>query len=222
MEEALLMMHRSGYKPAVVIDGGANVGNWTRTARSIFPDATFHLIEPQPGCAESLRQLVKDTPRSVVYHVAITEPGVSRVRMVGGGEGNKSTGSFVAGDEMASAGDELVCPATTLDELLADKVNRADRALLKLDLENHEITALKGAAHLLNLVEVVLTELPFYNVNNAGNPVFADYVCYMRESGFELYDFASLSHRQRDMRLRQGDAIFVRRDSNLLADYSFS
>jgi len=46
VQDALLLLRRSGY----IIDAGANVGNWTRMARSVFRDATIHLVEPQPAC----------------------------------------------------------------------------------------------------------------------------------------------------------------------------
>lgn len=131
-------------------------------------------------------------------------------------------GDFVAKQNESSDGTgEIECQAATLDALFAGRVELADRALLKLDLENHEIPALRGASRLLESVEVILTELQFFEINNNGRPVFTDFVDFLQEHGFNLYDFACLSPRPRDMRLRQGDVIFVRRDSELVADHSW-
>ena len=66
-----------------------------------------------------------------------------------------------------------------------------------------------------------MTELQFYEINDNGRPIFADMLNFLRERGFQLYDFACLSQRPRDMRLRMGDVVFVRRDSPLLADRSW-
>ena len=57
MDETLLLMRRAGYEPRIVIDGGANRGQFFRLARPTFPDAEFHLIEPQPECRADLEAL---------------------------------------------------------------------------------------------------------------------------------------------------------------------
>ena len=220
MDETLLLLRGFGYSPKVIIDGGANMGAWTRMAHAIFPQATIHLIEPQAACAPILGNLVYHTPGLIFHGTAITEPGIARVRLLGGGPDGGSTGARVAG-RCEQGDDEVQCSATTLDALLADRIAAGDRALLKLDLEGHELSALRGSPRLLEVVEVVLTELQFFEINDNGRPVFADILNFLREGGFELYDFACLSQRPRDMRLRMGDVVFVRRGSALLADRSW-
>jgi FkbM family methyltransferase len=221
MADALRLLRRAGYTPRVVVDGGANVGRWTRMARRIFPDAAFHLIEPQSSCQRPLEELARRAAGVTFHPVALTEPGVARVRMLGGGEGDSGTGAWVARPGEEAPG-EFHCEATTLDALLASRLARTDRTLLKLDLEGHELDALRGGTRVLEAVEVVLTELQFFEINDNGRPVFGDVVRYFRDRGFELYDFACLSPRPRDTRLRMGDAIFVRRDSVLLGDRSWT
>jgi FkbM family methyltransferase len=220
MDETLLLLRGFGYAPKVIIDCGANMGTWTKMVDAIFPTADFHLIEPQAACAPVLEDLVRYKARMTFHHIAVTEPGLTHVRMIGGGKHSGGTGAWVARPDEAGP-DEVKYPATTLDALLADRVVPGDRALLKLDLEGHEVYTLLGALRLLQAVEVILTEVQFYDINNSGRPVFADMVNFLRERGFELYDFACLSQRPRDMRLRMGDVIFVRRDSPLLTDRSW-
>jgi len=83
------------------------------------------------------------------------------------------------------------------------------------------LSALRGAARLLGVVEVVLTEFQFFETNGNGRPTFGGYLGALDARGFELYDFACLSPRPRDQRLRMGDAVFVRRGSPLLEDESW-
>ena len=222
MSETLTRIKGLGYDPNIVIDGGSNVGQWLKMARAIFPSATIHAIEPQPQCAKSLNELTSRM-RNITFHpVALAEPGVAAVRMIGGGIQGGSTGAYVAKPEEEAKGNgEIMCLATTLDELFASCIRKQDRALLKLDLENYEMHALKGATRLLEVVEVVVTELQFFPINSNGQAVFADFLKFFDARGFELYDFASLSPRPRDQRLRQGDAIFIRRNSMLLADLAW-
>ena len=106
--------------------------------------------------------------------------------------------------------------------LLDGRISCEDRALLKLDLETHELPALTGAESLLEKVETVLTEVSFYDANDSGAPCFAEIVAFLRKRRFLLYEVASLSGRARDGRLRMGDAVFVRDDSALSRDTSWS
>jgi FkbM family methyltransferase len=220
MEDALHLLRRAGYNARVVVDCGANKGEWTLLARQVFPGAAFCLIEPQPACAEALTDLAARIPRVSVHRVAVTQPGISQVQMMSGDEEGGGTGAWVARPGEIGPG-AVQCPATTLDAIVAARVTRSDRPLLKLDIEGHELSALAGAADLLEKTEVVLTEVQFYAINDNDRPVFADVLNFLRERGFELYDFACLSQRPRDKRLRMGDAIFARRDSTLLGDRSW-
>jgi len=122
------------------------------------------------------------------------------------------TGAHVVPDEAPAT----EVDARTLDEVLAPKLDRAHRALLKLDLQGHELDALKGGAEALRAIEVVLTEVSFFAPSHV--PIAAEIIAFMSGSGFVLYDIAALSGRRRDNRLREGDLVFVRQDSPLLED----
>lgn len=216
MDAALRQLLRSGYRPRVVIDGGANCGQWFGIASSVFPDSQFHLIEAQSECWPALDRAAAGRGRTQIHRTAVTAPGVTSVRMHRGGDGI-STGAFVMTSTEPLPVD-VTAPATTLDALLADRVQPADRALLKLDIEGHEIEALRGATGLLDRVEVIVSEVRFFDVNGSGRPVFADVMAFLDARGFALFDFASLSSRLRDQRLWLGDAVFVSRRSPLRED----
>jgi FkbM family methyltransferase len=199
-----------------VIDGGANRGQWFAIASAIFPGASFHLIEAQDFCWPFLERAAVARGRTTLHRTAITSPGVTTVRMHRGGDpGN--TGAFVFAESEGHATD-LQAPATTLDALLAPALTREDRVLLKLDIEGHELEALRGAPALLDLVEVLVCEVRFFDVNRSGRPEFGEVLAFLDGRGFVLYDVDMLSSRPRDLRLRIGDVIFVRRGSPLTED----
>src|SRR5207245_891809 len=62
MEEALAILKGVGYAPKKILDAGANKGTWTQMAMRVFPDAQYHLIEPQPACRHELEKLSKSFP----------------------------------------------------------------------------------------------------------------------------------------------------------------
>lgn len=94
MGETLSMMRELGYAPKIIIDGGANMGQFTQMVRPIFPNAEIHLVEPQPACVDVLNNLVSRDPNLKFHPVALTEPGISNVRMIGIGENGGCSGGF--------------------------------------------------------------------------------------------------------------------------------
>jgi len=218
-EDALRLLHRSGFRPRVVIDCGANCGQWFEVASNVFADAEFHLIEPQAYCWPALERAAAARGRTNIHRTVVTAPGRTIVGMArGGAEGN--TGAFVVSQDEAIPVD-VQSVATTLDSLLAKRVEAGDRALLKLDIEGHELPALEGAADLLTRVEVVVSEVRFFDINRHGRPQFGDVAAFLDARDFALFDFAALASRARDLRLRIGDAVFVRRSSPLAKDVSW-
>jgi FkbM family methyltransferase len=215
MEDVLLHLRSQAFTPSLVIDAGANKGQWYALAKQVFPGATFHLIEPQPVCLQDLHKIEGVN----VHSVALTAPGVKRLRL-GGGGAHGGTGCHVMtpGETRQAEDGALTCDSCTLDDLFADRIESDDHILLKLDLKGHEVPTLKGARQLLKSVEVILTEVHVYDPDDQGRSVFADSHAHIIQHGFQLYDVASLSHRPRDGRLRQGDIIYVRQDIPLIKD----
>ena len=218
MTSVLRQLRQSGFRPGIIIDCGANRGQWSGIARSVFADSEFHLIEAQRECWPVLESVAARRGRTQLHRTAVTAPGTTRVQMHRGGS-EISTGAFVVASGEPHGAD-LDAPATTLDALFAARVQPGERTLLKLDIEGHEIEALRGATALLDRVEVIISEVRFFDINGSGRPVFADVMALLAERGFALFDFASLSSRLRDQRLWLGDAVFIRRDSPLAADIS--
>lgn len=218
MSESLQLLANNGFAPATIIDAGANVGDWSSLARKTFSEAMIHMIEPQSGCASDLRSLAASEHAMRFHNVAVTRPGITKVSIAGGGPLSKSTGAWVM-EYSDPSPDTRLADATTLDELFPAVTPQP--ILLKLDLEGHEMPALEGAEDLLERVEVVLSEVSLFDVNNSGRPLFSDILGFLKARGFELYDLASMSARKRDGRLRQADAVFVRTDSALSVDHAW-
>jgi FkbM family methyltransferase len=214
IEESLISLANRGFKPLRIIDGGANVGDFARLSAAIFPGATVHLVEPQPACHAALARLERDSlfrlhtvalgAENSSIDLAIDPTGVT-------------TGAHVLTDaELPSGVGRVQVPVARLDTLLAAEIVTADRCLLKLDLQGWELEALKGADRILDRIEVILSEVSFFA--QAYEPSIEVLVHFLDEHGFALYDIAALAARRRDNRAHQGDFLFIRRDSSLMAD----
>jgi FkbM family methyltransferase len=201
-----------GFYPRVVIDGGAHLGSFSLAAKQIFPDAAFHLIEPQPACLASLRALCS-TEGFVLHECALAD----RSGKIGFSPlSEPHTGAHVRLNDDVGAD---TVSAVTLDALFADKIFSDHRALLKMDLQGYELHALRGAAELLRSIEVILTEVSFFAQRY--EPSLLDLIAFLDASGFQLYDIGALAGRTRDNRLNQGDFLFARKGSPLLEDGSW-
>jgi FkbM family methyltransferase len=216
IDEQLLQLKRKGYEPSVVIDGGAHLGSFSMLARKLWPEATFHLIEPQESCIGHLRTLC-DANRFVLHPGALVDAENGRrgtVRFTAIEAPN--TGAQVIFDSMTSEHRVTEVPAITLDDLFAGKLQKSERTFLKLDLQGSELAALKGGTVTLASIEVIIAEVSVWF-----SPSAVDIMCYLRDEHFEWYDVAALNGRTRDNRLCQGDFVFVRADSSLVADRSW-
>lgn len=214
VEECLASLAARGYAPRLVVDGGANVGDFTRAASAIFPAARVAMIEPQPACQQALAGLAAD-PRYTLYPVALGRaPGTLKLAI---DPAAVTTGAHIAPEHDGQSSEDLVEIAVdTLDSILGENLPTSDRTLLKLDLQGWEMEAFLGAEASLPAIEVILTEVSFYK--QAYEPDIEDLIAHLHARGFALYDVAAITCRPRDNRAKQGDFMFVRRNSALMAD----
>jgi FkbM family methyltransferase len=211
IEECHISLAKRGFNPRRIVDGGANVGDFARRAAAIFPVATIHLVEPQPACHQALARLAQNGrfrlhavalgAEDTFIDLAIDPAGVT-------------TGAHVLHER--ESGTSVRVPVARLDTLFAAEIVSEDRCLLKLDLQGWELEALKGAAGILDRIEVILCEASFYA--QAYEPSIEALMHFLDRRDFALHDIAALQARRRDNRARQTDFLFVRRNSSLMAD----
>ncbi len=215
--EMLSELKNRGFCPARIIDGGANIGNFSRNARHVFPNAEIDLIEPQPACYDALKRFERENNFFVHHFALVAESSPGQTISLAVDPNGITTGAHIALPSTINTAD---VPTVTLDQLLDAQIGNQDRVFIKLDLQGYELEALKGASNVLRKTEVILTEVSFFS--QVYEPSISQVIRFLDGRGFFLYEIAALSPRSRDGRARQGDFIFVHRDSILMADNSWA
>jgi FkbM family methyltransferase len=176
---------------AVVIDAGANVGVLAVGFALLAPRGQVVAIEASPTTFADLRRNVG-------------EAGVDNVELVECAVGERagtleffdsswfSAGSFVKEPTMASALHEgsISVEARSIDDIVAKlALERVD--LVKLDVEGHELPALRGARETLARFQpVAVIELNLFAVTSFGNTLPFDYLADVRSTFPYVYDYA--------------------------------
>jgi FkbM family methyltransferase len=201
-----------GFVPSFVLDVGGNLGEWTRMAKAVFPEASFLLIEPQIETKPSLDALCTEfNDVSWVLAGAGATPG-QLVQTVGGDLG---ASSFLPAPDPAllRAGRQRTVDIVTIDALLESR-GLAAPGLVKLDVQGFELEALKGAPSLFGKTELFVLEASLYSFSK-GWPLVSEVVAFMHSRGYELYDIPGSFRRPLDGALGQVDLAFARRSGSL-------
>ncbi|MEK7469126.1 MAG: FkbM family methyltransferase [Planctomycetota bacterium] len=142
----LLKQMLTGAKsPQVLLDVGANKGDWTARALEIGQtpgSLSIHTFEPSTATRNLLSARFREKSGVRVHSQAMSDrPGE---RMFYGDKEGAGTNSL---DPLSGPGKESV-PVTTLD-LFFESEGLAAAAMVKIDTEGFDLLVLKGAANLL-------------------------------------------------------------------------
>jgi len=197
-EAALWRLKSLGFDPATVIDVGANVGEWTRMCKRLWPKASVLMIEPLPECEATLARLASELP-GVRYQRALL------------GADHRATVSFHCCDTASSVLPEYEAEHPTLEMSMTRLDDcSAGAQLLKLDVQGYELEILKGGQKVLSSTEVVLLEGNFLDLH-VGVPLAHEVLQFMAQRDFVLYDTGDFYRRPLDQALWCMDLVFVLR-----------
>ena len=155
---------RAGVEPKIVIDVGANAGQFAVAANKLYPGATIYPIEPDPRVADLLQKnvgkaiaknvmitAVGDLPGIAQFHVN-RDPQVSSLLKLGADR----IESFPNSDVI----EQINVPVNTLDTLFSTIILDGP-ILLKIDAQGFEDRVIRGASQLLKRVSWILIEVSF-------------------------------------------------------------
>jgi FkbM family methyltransferase len=156
--------------PRVVLDVGANVGDWTAYIKRNFPDSRIEAFEPVPDTFQALSARTAQLSGVRTWNCALGAESGQAVMAHTGGGGNTLVNAA------ASAHDKITVEIDTLDRISAAQ-GLPPVDLLKIDCEGYEMPILRGAATLLAAPgpRLVYCECEFHKNNGPHGDFFEIY-----------------------------------------------
>ena len=210
-----LKMLLSAHRIDMVIDVGANIGQFASEVRSLDGDIWIDSVEPDPNVYKKLAAKAAGDIKWRTYECAL---GRSSGKVTLNVFADSDFSSCLPANEFGAKrfpkslkiSGTVEVELKTLDELVSaiPHASIGSRVLLKLDTQGFDMEVLLGAATVLDQVRVVVTEvslLPLYQ-NVA---LFPEVLDFMKDKGFALAGFFPVS-RSEDYRIIESNCVFVR------------
>jgi FkbM family methyltransferase len=197
-----------GFTPRGIIDVGANQGNWTRMALSVFPSTPVLLIEPQDEMRDHLMALVKE---NAGCHYIMAGAGRREGQLIQTIWDDFAGSSFlpVRDEEALRIGKQRNTKIITMDSVLAGAHRNFCPDLVKLDVQGFELEALSGAETIFGRTEVFIVETSLFEFMPQ-QPIAREVISFMSDRGYEIYDITEYLRRPHDGALGQVDFAFVK------------
>jgi FkbM family methyltransferase len=210
MASGLTRLRAIDKKFSTVVDVGAASGHWSLTAKTLWPDAKFVLIEPLKQRKAELEELeMKFLSFLYVPAAAGREQGSINFCIT-----DDLNGSGVTSEN--SNGENIVSMPVTSLSVVAKENNLKGPFLIKLDTHGFEIPILEGCKEIINEVDAFIIECYGFDIAN-NSLLFWEMCNYMDKLGFRLFDIVDVMHRPVDGAFWQCDAFFIRKDESLFS-----
>lgn len=196
----------------LIVDLGANTGDWTADVLAAIPSARILAVEPYPVAHARLSQrfaeattvrvegrAVSSTIGDATFHVAARDVFGSLLRP-------EPELEAVYGPD-ARTTSSITVPTVTLDHLVGGE----PVSLLKVDVQGAELDVFEGGRNTLASTQAVLIEVNFVSHYRGGSG-FADVHDALGDFGFALWHITP-PLRAPDGRMLWADAVYARPDS---------
>ena len=184
----LHMIRDEGIDPEIIIDVGANKGQFGIAAAVIFPNSTVSSFEPDP---ETYSELIKNTTTYKNIKCFQTALGAEDGEIEFNRNSYSLSSSILPITEKhlsafpeATEKEVIKIPLTTLD-IISTQFDFTKTVLLKLDVQGYEKIVLEGARDTLKNINFVALEASFKPLYE-GEMLFGECLDVMREYGFEI------------------------------------
>jgi FkbM family methyltransferase len=196
--------------PDLLLDVGANRGQFSLVVRATHPRVPIHAFEPQPGEAAIYRKLFASRPGVLLHELALGDQlGEADLHISRRKDsssllpiGDLQAKLFPSTEEVGTHRVQVV----TLDSLKAHWAT-AKRILLKLDVQGFELGVLRGAPETLRQcahVYAECSEVPLYT----GQALYPEVAAFLAVHGFR--PLQRINEQFDGDRLIQADHLFGR------------
>ena len=185
MFNRLNVLKEKGYIPDIILDIGANVGEWTRSMLNIYKDSRYILFEANEY-RDEFSKLVEN-PNITIHNVVLNERNekIDFYSIKGTGDSFCKELTYHYKDCKAEKRNSV-----SLNHIFKNGHYNLEnkKIFIKIDCQGAEIPILKGAVDILDKVDFILLEIPLFGKYNLNTVSFIDHIKYMELIGFIPYD----------------------------------
>jgi FkbM family methyltransferase len=205
------------YGVNVVLDVGANKGQYARSLRRAGYKGRIVSFEPVPETFEDLRQRADGDPDWHVHQLALgREDGSLEMNVVPGTLSSMLPPTDFGAQryERLQTAEIQQVPVRRLDGILDDLLAGVPdpRPYLKLDTQGFDLEAFAGLGKRAEDVVGMQSEVAFLQIYE-GMPRFAESLAVYEQAGFEVAGFHPVSRERRTARVLEFDCVMVRAGS---------
>jgi FkbM family methyltransferase len=173
----------------VVIDIGANKGDYVKKFRRAFPLAKIYAFEPLPDMFALLQTSLR-YKNTEIFNVALADK-TGRGKFYYNLDFPDSSSFYKEADFSPQIWNKVVrnirkitVKTTTLDSVMAGKMKPKDKTLVKIDVEGYEKKVIEGGRKTLRQATACVIEVHFSNWYE-GQPSFEEIFQAMKALGYE-------------------------------------
>jgi FkbM family methyltransferase len=212
--EAALIAALSAHRIDLVMDIGANIGQFAQSLRELGYRGRIVSFEPIPSAHDELvaaarhddlwqvaeRMAIGSETGEIEIHVAANSVSSSALPMLESHRKAAPASAYVRNEK---------APLQTLDIAASQYLRPNASVFLKIDTQGYEDRVLRGGANVLRQVlglQIELSFVPLYE----GQRLYDEMVAELNALGFELWCFAPAFVDPANGRMLQADATFFR------------
>lgn len=176
-------------KKPVIVEAGAHVGLDTEELAKYFPDATIYAFEPVPDLYLQLVERTRSYKNIHCFPLAFSAQPGEAVMYVSSGVSDGSSSLLPPKDHLIDHPDvvfneTIQVQCTTMDDWAeANHIEKVD--LLWLDMQGHELNALKSGLAVLEKAHTIYTEVNLKEVYE-GAPLYSELRNWLEARNFKV------------------------------------
>ena len=203
----LKLKHELKFEPRTILDVGAQIGDFYRESKEVWPDSQIMMIEATQECESYL----KDTGGN--YLIAVLSDTKKTIPFYKTKLAETNTGNSVYKELTSAYSDENLIVEErntyTLDELYDGYTATFD--LIKLDTQGSEIDIMNGGSRLIKNTSVIIVEVSHVEYNEKA-PLVDEVREYMESVGFIYNMEIGQTYSNEFNGLIQRDLVFVNKE----------
>jgi FkbM family methyltransferase len=213
-ENLLIKRCTDHYQIDLIVDVGANIGQYATSIRSVGYTKQLISFEPLSEAFDELKRVSTNDAAWEVFNLGL---GSSEQEMTINVSENLASSSFLLVTPLSTQAEPLSefngtqkVHVVRLDNFLGQRVHEFRNIYLKIDVQGFELEVLKGAVGILDKVNAIQLEMSFVPLYNGG-PLYTEIFSWMGRNEFEVYSIVPGFRNLESGQLLQADGIFVRK-----------